>query len=70
MKDRTELVQQRAQALLQTDTKVTGIMLRGIVPDQEKNVTRLTAILSNGSWEDLNDRGIALGQELAASVGD
>src|SRR5438309_4133330 len=28
-----------AQALLQTDTKVTGIMLRGVVPEQEQDVT-------------------------------
>jgi len=58
-----------AQALLQTDTKVTGIMLRGIVPEQEKGVTQLSTILSNGSWTDLDVHGIVLGQELAASVG-
>ncbi len=58
-----------AQALLQSDAKVTGILLRGIQPALEKGVTRLDAILADGHWEDLNEKGIVLGQELAYSVG-
>src|SRR5471030_2432812 len=30
-----------AQALLQSDQRVTGILLRGIMPDLERNVTKL-----------------------------
>lgn len=58
-----------AQALLQSDRRVTGIMLRGIIPEQETQVTRLSAIMAGGNWELLNDRGIILGQELATSLG-
>ncbi|HVO33499.1 MAG TPA: ABC transporter permease [Elusimicrobiota bacterium] len=57
-----------AQALLQTNVKVTGILLRGIRPDQEQQVTRLAAILTDGRWKDLNDHTIVLGEELAQSV--
>jgi len=58
-----------AQALLQSDTKVTGIMLRGIEPGTEKYVTQLSNILTDGRWQDLDDHGIVLGQELAMNVG-
>jgi lipoprotein-releasing system permease protein len=58
-----------AQALLQSDSKVTGLMLRGIEPETEKNVTQLSSILTSGRWEDLDQNGIVLGQELAMSVG-
>jgi len=58
-----------AQALLQSDKRVTGILLRGIVPDQESNVTRLKEILASGDWQKLNDHGMILGQELASAIG-
>jgi lipoprotein-releasing system permease protein len=58
-----------AQALLQTGTRVTGIMLRGITPAAEKGVTELTGILASGEWEKLDAHGIILGQELALSAG-
>src|ERR1017187_9187803 len=48
-----------AQALLQSDRRVTGIMVRGIIPEQEKQVTRLAAILAQGDWSKLDDHGIA-----------
>jgi lipoprotein-releasing system permease protein len=58
-----------AQALLQSDRKVTGILLRGILPEREAGVTRLSGILTAGSWEGLAGNGIVLGRELADSVG-
>ena len=58
-----------AQALLQSENRVTGILLRGILPDQEARVTRLTGILVHGDWRKLDDHGIVLGQELAESIG-
>ncbi len=58
-----------AQTLLQSDRKVTGIMLRGILPDAEMQVTRLKGILSHGEWDGLQEDGIILGQELATSLG-
>lgn len=56
------------QALLQSGSSVTGIMVRGIVPSQENQVTQLSKILSEGRWEDLDDHSVVLGQELARSV--
>src|SRR5476649_2151415 len=47
-----------AQALLQSDRHVNGILLRGIIPDQEKQVTRLSGILAHGDWKQLDDHGI------------
>jgi len=58
-----------AQALLQSDQRVTGIMLRGIIPDQETHVTRLAGILTHGDWQKLDDHAIILGEELATSLG-
>ncbi len=59
-----------AQALLQTDRRVTGIMLRGVDPGLEAKVTRVGAALQGGSWESLNNhQSIALGQQLAESLG-
>jgi lipoprotein-releasing system permease protein len=48
---------------------VTGIMLRGIIPDQETHVTRLAGILTHGDWQKLDDHAIILGEELATSLG-
>ena len=45
------------QALLQADAKVTGIMLRGINPEDETNITRITSILQEGRWNDLSLNG-------------
>jgi lipoprotein-releasing system permease protein len=56
------------QALLQSGSSVTGIMLRGIDPDQETHVTEISRILTEGHWSDLDNHGVALGQELARSV--
>ncbi len=57
------------QALLQADAKVTGIILRGVVPSREREVTRLEAILSEGHWSHLDKKGVVLGYELSKAVG-
>jgi lipoprotein-releasing system permease protein len=57
------------QVLLQSERRVTGLMLRGIVPQEERKVTRLEGILVEGRWEALSGGGIILGQELASAVG-
>jgi len=57
------------QALIQTGTQVTGIILRGIEPAAEARVTRLKEILTVGRWDDLNAKGVVLGQELAKAIG-
>lgn len=57
-----------AQTLVQTDRKVTGLILRGVRPELENNVTLLSKVMTQGTWQDLNDHSIVLGQELAASI--
>jgi len=57
-----------AQALLQSDRRVTGILLRGVIPSQEMQVTQLSEILAHGDWGNLDDHSLILGQELAASI--
>lgn len=57
------------QALLQAGSSVTGLMIRGIDPSQESTVTRISKILTEGRWADLDNHGVALGQELARTVG-
>lgn len=56
------------QALLQSGSSVTGIMLRGIDPAQEANVTQISRILTEGQWSSLDNHSVALGQELAHAV--
>jgi len=56
------------QALIQTGSKVTGIILRGIDATAEARVTRLNQIITTGHWADLGSKGIILGQELARAV--
>ncbi len=56
------------QALLQSGSSVTGIMIRGILPSQESQVVRLSTLLQSGQWEHLDSHSIILGQELATSV--
>lgn len=56
------------QALIQTGSTVTGILLRGIEPDAERRVTRLDHILTIGRWQDLAPKGVVLGQELARAL--
>lgn len=58
-----------AQALLQSSRKVTGILLRGVVFEKEAKITRLGSILTRGQWQDLENQGIILGEELATAIG-
>ena len=57
------------QALIQSGSSVTGIMLRGIVPTDEARVTRIGSILTEGHWDALDTHSVALGQELARTIG-
>jgi lipoprotein-releasing system permease protein len=57
-----------AQALIQTESRVTGILLRGIDPALEPKVTRSEKILIHGTWNELDDRAVFLGKELADAV--
>lgn len=60
-----------AQAMLNSDRRVSGTMLRGILPDYESRVSEVTAKLTEGSLEALRpgEFGIILGGELANYLG-
>ncbi len=58
-----------SQALVQSGSSVTGIMLRGVKPDDEIHVTRLSQILSEGHWQSLNTHTLLIGEELARTIG-
>lgn len=62
-----------AQGVVTSESGVSGIMLKGIEPSEEKNVSRLESFIIHGSLDDLADskegqRGIILGKEFAFSI--
>jgi lipoprotein-releasing system permease protein len=57
------------QSLLKVDGDVTGVVVRGIDPVQEAQVTELAGNMTRGSLEDLDDDGIVIGVELARQRG-
>jgi len=62
------------QAIILYRGRSTGVVLKGLDPDQEFNVNELGKALKKGSWEPLrrsgeNIPGIVLGTELAGHLG-
>src|SRR5210317_748166 len=57
------------QSLLKVEGDVTGVVVRGIDPVQEAGVTDLAGNMTRGSLEDLDDKGIVIGVELARQRG-
>lgn len=57
------------QSLLKVGGDVTGVVVRGIDPVQEAGVTDLASNMTRGSLEDLDDKGIVIGVELARQRG-
>lgn len=62
-----------SQVLLTSRSNVSGVVLRGVVPQDEMNVTSISKFMKTGSFLSLNEKGgvpkIALGKELAANLG-
>jgi lipoprotein-releasing system permease protein len=60
-----------AQAMLNSDRRVSGTMLRGILPDYEPRVSEVAARLVEGKLDGLKpgEFGIVLGAELADYLG-
>ena len=63
-----------SQVMLSTDTNVSGVVVKGIDPIREGNVTELLVYLTTGRLQDLqttqdNLSGIVLGIELAKHLG-
>ena len=59
------------QGMLINGQKVSGVLLRGIQPDQEGAVSEVTTAVTQGSIDDLTpgSYGIVLGRELALTLG-
>jgi len=59
------------QAMLSSEHRVSGSMLRGILPDYEPRVSEVARHMPAGKLEDLKpgEFGIVLGEELAAYLG-
>jgi lipoprotein-releasing system permease protein len=57
------------QALIQSGSSVTGILLRGVNPSAEVSVTNLVKAAPLEQWLLLDDHSVALGAELARAVG-
>jgi lipoprotein-releasing system permease protein len=59
------------QGMAMAGEKSAGVLLRGVVPEQEKRVAGISAHLLSGSLEDLQPGRyrVILGKELAASLG-
>jgi lipoprotein-releasing system permease protein len=57
------------QGLLTNNGQVVPIVLTGVLPDKEKNVTHLQDKLIMGNMDKLNHFGIFLGRGLAESLG-
>jgi lipoprotein-releasing system permease protein len=57
------------QSLLKADGNVTGVVVRGIDPVLEAEVTELAGDMIRGSMAELDDDGIAIGVELARQYG-
>lgn len=60
-----------AQAMLARDDRVRGVLLRGVLPGAEENVTAMAATLRQGNLAQLRpgEFDIVLGGELARSMG-
>ncbi len=60
-----------AQAMLARDDRVRGVLLRGVLPGTEENVTDIAATLRQGSLAQLRpgEFDIVLGGELARAMG-
>jgi lipoprotein-releasing system permease protein len=59
------------QAMLSSDHRVSGSMLRGVLPDYEPKVSEVTSHMPSGKLDDLKpgEFGIILGEELASYLG-
>lgn len=57
------------QALLSTGGRSSGVVIRGMVPEDMQSMPMLSDALIQGRWTDLETEGIAIGAPLARSLG-
>ncbi|MEF3254893.1 MAG: lipoprotein-releasing ABC transporter permease subunit [Deferribacterales bacterium] len=63
-----------SQVLLSGPNNVSGVMLRGIIPEKESQAINIKQFITTGKFEDIthsfdNKSGIILGKDLALSLG-
>lgn len=56
------------QALIRREDNVTGVIVRGIVPQREAQVTKIASYITSGSL-DFGTGGVVIGSELAHRLG-
>lgn len=59
------------QAMLSYRDRVQGVMIRGILPEQEAEVANIQDIITLGQWDQLNpgEFGVIIGRDLAINLG-
>lgn len=59
------------QGMISKDGYVTGVLVNGIIPDEESKVSNIQSTMVNGTMQALKpgEFGIVLGQEIAAHLG-
>lgn len=55
-------------ALLSSGDKTKGVLVIGVVPDKENNITHLQEKIVEGSYINANDDGVLLSEDLAAGL--
>ncbi len=59
----------QGQVLLKEDNRYFAVGLRGVVPSEQSQVTKLKEYMVSGSLDNLGEGGIIIGKELAAYLG-
>jgi len=59
----------QGQLLIKEGNRYFAVGLRGIEPQIEKEVTRLSQYVTRGSLDNLKEEGVIIGKELAGSLG-
>ncbi|MBF0479603.1 MAG: ABC transporter permease [Candidatus Omnitrophica bacterium] len=59
----------QGNVFLEQSGKAMGLVLRGVVPETEKKITKVKEYLTEGKWENLQDNSICIGSELAGYFG-
>ncbi|MCM8782553.1 MAG: ABC transporter permease, partial [Candidatus Omnitrophica bacterium] len=73
LKDISQIIgmspQVEGQVFILRENRFISLMLKGIKPEREKEVSRIENYIIKGSLEDLDPSGIILGEELAGILG-
>ena len=59
----------QGNVFLEDSDRALGLVLRGVLPESEKHVTKVDQYLQKGHLKDLNGDGILIGSELARYFG-